>query len=70
VISIALPFIAAMAGAAIAFLAGPTVLGRSLTVWELGLISLGFLVAAWAVLRLQNRAARRRELDTRDSALW
>lgn len=70
VIKILLPSIAAIAGAAIAFLAGPTILGRTLTVWELGLISIGFLIATWSVLRLRDRWARSRALETRDSALW
>jgi small-conductance mechanosensitive channel len=70
VIKIILLILAAIVGSVFAFFAGPHILGRNLTGWELGLIFLCLLVAAWIVLGFQHRLARRRELDARDSALW
>jgi membrane protein DedA with SNARE-associated domain len=62
--------ITALSATAIAYFAGPAFLSRNLELWELVLVCIGSLVAAFAVMYVRNRRERRRLTDMQDSALW
>jgi hypothetical protein len=56
--------------AAVAFAMAPSLLGRSLSVWEVVLCGGLALASAGCVLRYRKRLERKRLIGMRDSALW
>lgn len=62
--------ITALGATALAYFAGPPLLGRSPQLWELVLVCVGSLIAASAVMYVRSRRERRRLTDMQDSALW
>ncbi|HAL40676.1 MAG TPA: hypothetical protein DCP03_22325 [Polaromonas sp.] len=65
-----LSIITVLAVLAIVILFGPTLLGRSLRVWELLVFGVGCMIVVWTILVLRKRQSRRHLGSLRDSALW
>lgn len=65
-----LSIITVLAVLAIAILFGPTLVGRSLRVWELLVFGVGCVIVVWTIIGLRKRQARRHLDSLRDSALW
>ena len=67
---VAVTVIAAIAAATAASLAAPSLLGRSLASYELGVLAAAAAALAWGLAASHRRRERKRMLGMRDSALW
>jgi hypothetical protein len=70
VLKTVLSIITVLAVLAIVILFGPTLVGRSLRVWELLVFGVGCMTVVWTILGLRKRQSRRHMGSLRDSALW